>query len=291
VAVYGVNNVGPTIAAVGTPAQRAHLEAIAAVDELWCQGFSEPDHGSDLAGLTCRADRDGDEYVINGQKIWTSIGMQATHCMLLVRTDPQAPKHKGISALLVPLDRPGIERRPITQITGEKEFAELFFTDVRVPTSALLGPENDGWRVTMTTLGYERSGILAMAGSLASDAERLIDDLTRRGDLSGATLQRAMRIYTRARLLRITGQRSLDTEGAVPGPLSTLIKQEFASLMKGVAELAIDTGGMAALLHDGPGVAREFLRSPSAAIAGGTTEVLKNLVGERVLGLPKEPQL
>lgn len=290
VAVYGVNNVGPTIAAVGTPEQKEHLRAIAEVDELWCQGFSEPDHGSDLAGLQCRAERDGDEFVVNGQKIWTSIGLGATHCMLLVRTDPVAPKHRGISALLVPLDLPGIERRAIVQITGEREFAELFFTDVRVPTTALLGPENEGWRVTMTTLGYERSGILSMAGSIASDAEHLIAELGRGRGLHGPILQRAMAVYSRARLLRITGQRSLATEGDVPGPLSTLIKQEFAALMKDVAALAVDTAGPSGQLHDGPGATRDFLRSPATGIAGGTTEVLKNLIGERVLGLPKEPQ-
>src|SRR5690606_37318068 len=142
--ILGVNNVAPTLMRYGTPEQQQHLQAIQAGTEIWCQGFSEPGAGSDLAGLRTKAVLDGDEVVIDGQKIWTSEGMEATHCLLLVRTDPQAAPHKGISALLVPMDSPGITRRPITQITGEGGFAEVFFDSVRVPRSALLGPLNEG---------------------------------------------------------------------------------------------------------------------------------------------------
>jgi alkylation response protein AidB-like acyl-CoA dehydrogenase len=288
VAVFGVNNVGPTIAAWGTPEQRRHLQAIVSADELWCQGFSEPDAGSDLAGLRTRADADGDDFVVNGQKIWTSIGLGATHCMLLVRTDPDAPKHKGISALLVPLDLPGITRRPITQINGAAEFAELFFDDVRVPRSALLGPVNEGWRVTMTTLGYERAGVLSLAGQLSADTERTVHDLAARGALTGTVRDRAMDVYIEAQLLRVTGERALAVENSGPGALSSLIKLAWSHLSQQLHELAVDATGIAAVAGDGDlPAAQRLVHGRSLTIAGGTTEVLRNLIGERVLGLPK----
>jgi len=290
VSVYGVKNVGPTIAAWGTDEQKRHLRGILTVDELWCQGFSEPDNGSDLAGLRTRADVDGDDFVVNGQKIWTSIGMHATHCMLLVRTDQSAPKHKGISALLVPLDLPGISRRPIRQMNGAAEFAELFFDDVRVPRTALLGPVNEGWRVTMTTLSFERAGVIGMCGELSSDAEKLIADLAARGDLRGATRDRAVRLYIESQLLRLTGERSLAAEVGAPGPLSTIIKLAWSSFGQALRVFAVDAVGIGAVAGGGGlPYADGLTMSPSYGIAGGTTEVLKNLIGERVLGLPKEP--
>jgi alkylation response protein AidB-like acyl-CoA dehydrogenase len=175
--VLGLNNVGPALILFGDEAQRASLPRILTGEEIWCQGFSEPGAGSDLAGLSTRAVITEDGFLVNGQKVWTSQGMQGTHVMLLVRTDPAAPKHKGISVLLVPMDAPGVERRPLRQITGESEFAEVFFTDVRVPRSALLGPLHDGWRVTMATLGYERSGVISMAAALQREVEVLVQGL------------------------------------------------------------------------------------------------------------------
>ena len=171
IAVFGVKNVGPTIAAAGTPEQKEHLQRILTADEVWCQGFSEPDAGSDLAGLRCRAVLEDDHFVVNGSKVWTSIGMWATHCMLLVRTDPDAPAHRGISALLVPLDTPGITRRPIVQATGDSDFAEVVYEDVVVPKDALLGPLHGGWGVTMATLGYERAGVIEISGNLITEIE------------------------------------------------------------------------------------------------------------------------
>jgi 3-oxochol-4-en-24-oyl-CoA dehydrogenase len=291
VAVFGVNNVGPTIAAYGTADQRRHLQAIVKVDELWCQGFSEPDAGSDLAGLRTRAERVDGGFVINGQKVWTSIGLHASHCMLLARTDPAAPKHKDISALLIPLDLPGITRRPITMINGHQEFAELFFDDVRVPATALLGPLHDGWRVTMTTLGYERAGVLSMAGRLAVVTERTVRRLAAQGALAGPALDRAMRLYSRAQLLNMTGQRALASERGAPGALSTIIKLAWSKLIQDVEEFGIDARGTLGVAGTDLSDALRFVRSRSSSIAGGTTEVLKNLVGERVLGLPKEPAL
>jgi alkylation response protein AidB-like acyl-CoA dehydrogenase len=289
VSVYGVNNVGPTIAAHGTPAQKRHLQAIVDVDEVWCQGFSEPDAGSDLASLRTRADRMDDGFTINGQKIWTSIGLNATHCLLLARTDPEAPKHQGISAFLVPLDLPGITRRPIRQINGEEEFAELFFDDVKVPATSVLGPIDRGWQVTMTTLGYERAGVLSISGQLAIEAETTVRDLARRGELGGPRLDRAMRIFVRAQLLRTSGERALSAEAGTPGPLSTVIKLAWSSLATDVAEFLVDTRGFEVVAGADPTVSERFLRSRALTIAGGTTEVLKNLVAERVLGLPKDP--
>ncbi len=288
VSVFGVNNIGPTIAAHGTPEQKRHLRAIVDVDEIWCQGFSEPDAGSDLAGLRTRADLDDGEFTITGQKIWTSIGLNATHCLLLARTDPKAPKHQGISAFLVPLDRPGITRRPIKQINGEEEFAEVFFDGVRVPATSVLGPIHRGWQVTMTTLGYERAGVLSIAGQLAIEAEATVRDLARRGKVSGPRLDRAMRILARARLLRTTGERALGAEAGTPGPLSTLIKLEWSSLATDVAEFLADASGLDVVAGEDSMLSMRFVRSRALTIAGGTTEVLKNLVAERVLGLPKD---
>ena len=289
VAVFGVNNVGPTIALHGTPEQKRHLQAIVDVDEIWCQGFSEPDAGSDLAGLRTRAEWVGDGFTINGQKIWTSIGLNASHCMLLARTDPNAPKHKGLSALLVPLDLPGIARRPIKQINGEEEFAELFFDDVKVPANSILGPLDRGWQVTMTTLGYERAGVLSIAGQLGIEAQAAVRNLATGGNLNGPLRDRAMRIFVRAQLLRATGERALRTEAGTPGALSTLIKLAWSNLAMDLAEFLADAQGIEFVAGPDPATSARFLRSRALTIAGGTTEVLKNLVGERVLGLPKDP--
>lgn len=288
VAVYGVNNVGPTIIAWGTPEQQRHLHGIITVDELWCQGFSEPDHGSDLAGLRTRADRSGNDFVINGQKTWTSIGMYATHCMVLARTDQEAPKHRGISTLLVPLDTPGITRKPIRQMNGAAEFAELFFDDVCVPSSALLGPFNEGWKVTMTTLGHERAGVLAMAVQLAMDAERIVRDLPATGAGGGALRDRGIRILTEAQVLRWTGQRLLAAEVGAPDHLSPLIKLAWSNLGQRLRAFAVDSLGIASVAGTAelPHATR-LAASPSYSIAGGTTEVLKNIIAERVLQLPK----
>lgn len=292
VAVYGVKNVGPTILAVGNEEQQKHARAIADATEFWCQGFSEPDNGSDLAGLRCRAELDGDDFVINGSKVWTSIGLWATHCMLLVRTDPDAPKHRGISALLIPLDLPGIDRRPIKQLNGQAEFAELHFTDVRAPTSSLLGPMNEGWRVTMATLGYERAGVIAMAGELADDADGAIRSVARDGALDPVTRDRGLRMWSRAQVLSWMGQRALaeaEDDSGAPEVTGSVIKLAFSIVSQEVGEFTASAAGPGAML-DGPDVA-ELLRSRAATIAGGTTEVMKNILGERALGLPREPQV
>ncbi len=312
VAVFGVKNVGPTIAVHGTPEQRLSLGRILTAEEVWCQGFSEPDAGSDLAGLRCRAELDGDTWIVNGSKVWTSIGMWATHCMLLVRTDLVAPAHKGISALMVPLDLPGIERRPITQISGDSDFAEMHFTDVHVPADSVLGAVNDGWRVTMATLGFERAGVISIAGNLVEDVERLVlgDRGTggsrggsggpggapgRPGGLVGVHRQEASRLYSGSRILQWMGSRALAemTGAAAPGAVSSVIKLAWSILAQRLAELGASTVGLeaiAGLSTDDMAAGNRLIASRSMTIAGGTTEIMKNVIGERSLGLPREPR-
>jgi len=291
--ILGVNNVGPTLAACGTEEQRAHLPRILSGDEIWCQGFSEPEAGSDLASLRMQAVRDGDAYIVNGQKVWTSQGMEATHCQLLVRTDPEAPKHKGISALVIPLDLPGIERRPLRQITGEADFAEVFFTDVRVPVSCLLGSENDGWRVTMTTLSHERTGVVTMSALLETDVRTLLADHARDGErpVPDGLRDELVQRYVEARVLAMMGENSLANAvaGGHPGPEQSLIKLSWSLLTQRISETRLAVEGLAGLTGEVPTAAGSFLGSRAATIAGGTTEVMKNIIAERVLGLPKEP--
>jgi len=291
VAVYGTNNVGPTINACGTPEQKAHLSAMLLGEEFWCQGFSEPDAGSDLAGLRTRAEVTDDGFIINGQKVWTSIGMHASHCMLLVRTDPDAAKHKGISALLVPLDTPGITRRPIRQLNGESEFAEMFFEDVKVPSSALLGPLHEGWGVTMATLGFERAGVISIAGTLADDVMAMVHS-PKVAEANAVMRQRVIRMYSEARILQWMGDNALANinDPVAATVASSLIKQSWSLLSKTFAELNADLSGIDMIAGLDMSATQRLLGSRSTTIAGGTTEVMKNIIGERNLGLPREPR-
>ncbi|GAA3221836.1 acyl-CoA dehydrogenase family protein [Actinocorallia longicatena] len=291
--VLGVSNVGPTLMAWGTPGQKASLPRILDGSELWCQGFSEPEAGSDLAGLRMAAVRDGDFYVLNGQKVWTSQGMEASHCQLLVRTDGTVPRHKGISALAVPLDLPGIERRPVVQITGEADFAEMFFHDVRVPVSCLIGPENAGWTVTMTTLAHERAGVITVASLLESEAAGLVARHRRGGPaaLDHRGRDEVATRYTQARVLAMMGENSLALAeaGGAPGPEQSLIKLAWSRLSQSLPATALGLAGLDGLDPEPTSPAQAYLRARCSTIAGGTTEVIKNILAERVLGLPKEP--
>ncbi|HKG52521.1 MAG TPA: acyl-CoA dehydrogenase family protein [Actinomycetales bacterium] len=283
--VLGLQNVGPALFLFGTDEQKKSLPRILSGKEIWCQGFSEPGAGSDLASLSTRAVLEDDEFVVNGQKIWTSQGMNGTHVMLLVRTDPEAPKHKGISVLLVPLDSPGVDRRPLRQITGESEFAEVFFTDVRVPRSALLGPLNDGWRVTMATLGYERTGVISMAAKLQREVEVLVTGLQVEDPLLRDEL---VRRWSDARLTGLLGARALAKlgDGGRPGPEQSVIKFAWSQATSELGETLLRVQGAEGLLAGTPAMHR-FLSSRSSTIAAGTTEVMRNLLAEQVLGLPK----
>lgn len=291
--VLGLNNVAPTLMRFGTPEQKTHLAKIQSTEEIWCQGFSEPSSGSDLASLRTRARIEGDgddrEFVISGQKVWTSEGMEATHCLLLVRTDPDAAPHKGISALLVPLDTPGITRRPITQITGEGGFAEMFFDEVRVPGSALLGPLNEGWMVTMTTLAFERAGVIMMASRLEQEVEDVF------AEFDGEELSDSSRIalldrLVEARTLGLLGQRALMTiaRRGAPGPEHSVIKLVWSRVAQAIADTRLSVAGPLALAGEAGAAARSgALGSRAMTIAGGTTEVMKNILAQQVLRLPR----
>jgi alkylation response protein AidB-like acyl-CoA dehydrogenase len=283
----GLNNVGPTLIAFGTPEQQTHLPRIVDASEIWCQGFSEPDAGSDLASLRTAAHLVDDVFEITGHKVWTTNGLQATHCLLLARTDAALPKHHGISVLLVTLDSPGIERRSIRQMDGGEEFAEVFFDKVRVPRDSLLGPLHDGWRVVLTTLSYERAGVISEAPLLEREVNK---DLARlNGHSSPLQVDELMSLYIESRVLTFLGARALATlsNGRPPGPEHALIRLAQSSLRQRLAEARFRSGGLAVTGGQGLEVERALLTARSVSIAAGTREVLKNVVAERVLGLPR----
>ena len=287
--VLGISNVGPTIMAWGTPEQKDLLPLMLSGEHIWCQGFSEPEAGSDLASLRMRADSCDDGFTLNGQKVWTSDGMDSTHCMLLARTNGGAAKHDGLSILLVSLDRPGIDRRPLRQMTGREGFAEVFFTDVRVPRGALLGPVNEGWRVARTTLGYERAGVITQAARLERDVLRTIGELP--GGVADPMSADALTdVFVQARVLSWLGQRVLAdvADGTEPGPAQSVIKLAWSQVMQQLGEAHFGTLGAAGLTAPATSDAVErFLRTRSATIAAGTTEILRDVLAERVLGLPR----
>jgi alkylation response protein AidB-like acyl-CoA dehydrogenase len=261
-------------------------------DDIWCQGFSEPNAGSDLASLRCRAAEDGDQFVINGQKVWNTLGHLANWCELLVRTDPDAPKHKGISCLLVDMTLPGIEVRPLVTITGEREFNEIFFTDVRVPRSALLGPIHEGWKVAMTTLSHERGGVARLHLGVRGKIQRLIDTArtTPRGDGTAtddpAVRRTLARLYLEGEYMKLLSERAVSAElhGRPLGPESSLAKLVWSDIENHIAEAAGEVLGTAANTGEW---GRDRLYVRSVSIAGGTTQVNRNIIAQRVLGLPR----
>jgi alkylation response protein AidB-like acyl-CoA dehydrogenase len=288
--VVGISNIAPAIMQWGTETQRSELlPRMLRGDDIWCQGFSEPNAGSDLASLRTRAVLDGDEFVVNGQKVWTTLGRLANWCELLVRTDPDAPKHNGISCLLVDMTRPGIEVRPLETITGEREFSEIFFDDVRVPHTARLGPMNEGWKVAMTTLAYERGGVAALHLQVRKKVQRLIDEARRRGVADRPAVRQALaRVYVEAEYLKLLSDRAVSAElhGRPLGPESSLAKLVWSDVENRIAEAAGEVLGPLANTGEW-GRDRVYVRAMS--IAGGTTQVNKNIVAQRVLGLPRGP--
>lgn len=288
----GIANIAPAIMTHGSEAQkRGLLPRMLRGDDIWCQGFSEPDAGSDLAALRTRAVRDGDRWVVNGQKVWNTLGDVADWCELLVRTDPEAPRHEGISCLLVDMRLPGIEVRPITTITGEREFHEIFFEDVRVPAGALLGPENRGWAVAMTTLNNERGGVATLHLGVREKIRRLVDT-AREVSVDGhpATrdpgLRRSLaRLYLEGELLKLLSYRALSAvihgRSGAEGALTKLVWSETAQR---VEETTAEVLGPDALLGRW---GRDRVYARALSIAGGTTQVNKNVVARRVLGLPR----
>jgi alkylation response protein AidB-like acyl-CoA dehydrogenase len=293
--VIGMNNIAPAIMQYGTESQKTTLlPRMMRADDIWCQGMSEPEAGSDLAALRTRAVRDGDEFVVNGQKIWTSLGHRADWCQLYVRTDPEAPKHKGISCLIVEMTLPGIEVRPLVTLNGDTDFAEVFFHDVRIPADALLGPLNAGWQVATTTLSHERAGAARLYAEMQVRLEELVADFaaTDAGDAleDPVTLRRLGEIEIRIKYLELLCQRSISatlhggSDKAALGSAS-LAKTVWGEIGQDMAALAFDvlgTGGEKCRWAD------YRLTSRSLTIAGGTTQINKNITAQRVLGLPRK---
>ena len=291
--VIGMNNIAPAIMQYGTDAQKRQLlPRMVRADDIWCQGMSEPEAGSDLASLRTRAALDGDEYVVSGQKIWTSLGHRADWCQLYVRTDPDAPKHKGISCLIVDMASPGIEVRPLVTLNGATDFAEIFFDDVRVPADALLGPLNGGWQVATTTLSHERAGAARLYAQLEVQLRDLVADLAD-CEVDGtpvledtATLRRLGEVAVRIKYLEVLCQRSISAtlHGGDALGSASLAKSVWAELGQELAALAFDVLGPL----DGHRRWWEYrLTSRSLTIAGGTTQINKSVTATRVLGLPR----
>jgi len=297
----GQGMLGPTIMVHGSDAQKSqYLNKMLRGEEIWCQLFSEPSAGSDLAGLRTSAVRDGDDWVINGQKIWTTGAQYCKWGMIVTRTDTHAEKHKGITYFIVDMEAPGIEIRPIKQINGLSSFNEVFFTDVRIPDSNCVGAVNDGWRGALTTLMNERHSIGGGAGG--PDFRDLLA-LAKRLDLQGkpaledsAVRQRLARFYIRSKGLQYTSYRTQTalSRGQTPGPESSIGKLVGAPLRQDMASFAIDLQGAAGALVDREVTADEgawqmsYLGSPGLRLAGGTDEILRNIIAERVLGLPPD---
>jgi alkylation response protein AidB-like acyl-CoA dehydrogenase len=317
---FGDTLVGPTILQWGTEEQKKEfLPKILSGQMSWCQGFSEPNSGSDLASLKCKAELDGDEWVINGQKVWTTQAQHADYVFLLARTDPTAPQHAGISYLLVPMDQPGIEIRPIIQPDGTGEFNEVFFNDARCPKDNVVGGLNNGWKVAMTTLGFERgSSATTSYRRFERELDQILDIATSNGAIERPDIrQRLMTAYTKVQIMKVNGWRTLsatlhDTKDFGVAALGATNKMFWSEYHRDVMELAMDVLGMESTILTGdqasegslPGMVRSrgrddypvsplqagFFFSRSETIWGGTAEIQRNIVGERVLGLPKEPK-
>ncbi|MEU1467349.1 acyl-CoA dehydrogenase [Streptomyces sp. NPDC005761] len=289
----GLLHAGPTIAAEGTGEQRARwLPPVLRGEEMWCQGFSEPDAGSDLASLRTRAVRDGDDYVVSGQKIWTSHAEVADWCELLVRTDPAAPKHRGISWLAMRMDAPGVTVRPLRTLAGSTEFAEMFLDEVRVPVSHRVGAENDGWRVTMVTLSFERG--TAFVGEVVAcrrTLEALAAEARGNGRWDDAVLRRRLgRLNAEFRALwRLTQWNVSEAQagGGVPGVGGSVFKLRYSHARQELYEAAAEVLGAGDALDLDREWVLDRLSSLSYTIAAGTSQIQRNIVAERILGLPK----
>ncbi len=296
--VVGTGMAGPTIIDHGTDEQQARfLAPMLQGDEVWCQLFSEPGAGSDLAGLATRAVRDGDEWVIDGQKVWTSGADYSDYGMLLARTDSDVPKHRGITYFLIDMRQPGIEVRPLRQMTGSAHFSEVFFSGARVPHDAVLGEVGAGWSVAMTTLANERT---FMGGHSSGPGVNDLLELARASGVAADPIvrQRLAAAYTRSRLMEFLGMqvRTAASKGQPPGPGASVLKVMASSNLRQNADLALEIQGAGGMLAGvtAPEEGRWqqlFLSAPSIRIAGGSDEIQRNIMGERVLGLPPEPRL
>ena len=311
--VFSIQMLGNTLLLFGTEEQKRHyLPRLLAGEDTWCQGYSEPNAGSDLSNVGLRAELDGDQWVLNGQKIWTSAGHLADHIFTLARTDPDAPKHKGISFLLVDMRQPGIEVRPIKMLTGESEFNEVFYTDAVVPKENVVGGVNNGWAVAMGLLGFER-GAAASIAPIAFEAEfdRLLQLAKDRGVSNDPRIRQKLAwCYSKVQVMRYLGMRTLTKflAGHHPGPDGAIFKLYWSEYHKIVTELGVDLLGMDAMAptgrkpssafstddagapNDSMSWAMTFLNARAGTIYAGSSQVQRNIIGEMVLGLPKEPK-
>jgi alkylation response protein AidB-like acyl-CoA dehydrogenase len=290
IGVIGLGMAGPTIMAHGSATQKeAHLAKILSAEEIWCQGFSEPDAGSDLAAARTRAERRDDVYVVNGQKVWSSFAHIADFCILVTQSDPDAPRYQNLTYLIVDMHSPGVEVRPLRQITGEAEFNEIFFNDVEVPVSNRLGEEGQGWQVAMTTLLHERGTLgFALTASLEASVDRLVSLARERVNGDEGTRERVATEWIELQALRYTNYRSLGTlqRTGIPGPEGSGIKLRWSEQNQRLTKLGRELLGPEGILDDG-WWHHQQLRSRGNTIEAGSSEVLRNIVAERVLGLPK----
>jgi alkylation response protein AidB-like acyl-CoA dehydrogenase len=302
--VLGLLLAGPTIMTWGTREQKERfLGPILTAEEIWCQGFSEPDAGSDLASLKTRAVKRNGEWLVTGQKVWTTLAHTAKWCMLVARTDPDAPKHQGLTYFLMDMDQEGVDVKPLRQITGEAEFNEIFMDEARIPEENVIGGVGNGWAVAITTLMNERAGLafgaqaalqiamrklIELAGSTARNGESIAKDSVIRDKLA--------QLFIETEIFRVTNYRGLTKimKSGVPGPEGSLGKWQWADVNQTMAEVAMEIEGPYAQLEGDSEYSIEsgewqyqFLRTRANSIEGGTTEILKNIVAERVLGLPK----
>ena len=310
---FGIQMLGNTLLQWGTDEQKSHyLPRILSGADTWCQGYSEPNAGSDLSNLSLRGELDGDQWVLNGQKIWTTAGHLADHIFTLVRTDPDASRHKGISFLLVDMRQPGVEVRPITMITGESEFNEVFYTDATTPKHEVVGGVNNGWAVAMTLLGFERGEAAATLPILfGAEIDRLLQMARDRGVADDPIIrQRLAACYSKVQIMRFNGMRVLTRflHGHHPGPDGAVSKLYWSEYHREVTELAIDILGADAMVPSGrwPSSAFQaddagapnssgswvgtFLNARAGTIYAGSSQIQRNIIGEMVLGLPKEPR-
>ena len=310
---FGLTMAGPTVVTHGSDELRRRLlRPMFTGEDAWCQLFSEPGAGSDLAGLACKATRDGDEWVITGQKVWNTLAHIAGRGMLVARTDPDAPKHKGMTYFALDMEAPGVEVRPLRQITGEAEFNEVYLTEVRVPDADRIDDVGEGWRVAMTTLSNERTTIGGGGGGVPAKGSGAIAEAVRiwkeepHVSHDAVTRDRLMQLWVEAEVLRLTNVRaSQNRRAGNPGPEGSIAKLVFAEVNKDIYEFCIDLLGPAGLvdydfemrrtenlgLTGPPGTSRKmFLRARANSIEGGTSEIQRNIIGERVLGLPGEPR-
>lgn len=307
--VIGLGMAIPTIHAHGSNTLKTrYLRPCFSGEHIWCQLFSEPGAGSDLAALSTRAERDDDHFVLNGQKVWTSLGHVADYAILLARTDPGVPKHRGLTFFVLDMRTPGVDVRPLRQLTGEAEFNEVYLTDVRIPAENVVGEVGEGWKVAMTTLASERATLgshqTRRGDGPIGQAVQLYGEAAAANRADAVVLERLMSLWTRAEAARLTNIRVAALPGRAPGPEGSIGKLQMAELNKAIYELCVDLSGSAGLLidsyadvapehaavHGGTDVRKAYLRSLANSIEGGTSEVMRNILGERVLGLPPEPR-